>query len=622
MAIEGPALTESPSASTTSFKADYWFEQPDVSKIKRGLVPPPIASGSSEQSRFTSVSQDTAVDEDGLISPSDGAFWGERKRLWIPASSSPARAAHRHRTLVLFFDGTGDQFDGDNSNVVQFLAMLKKDNNNEQLVYYQTGIGTYGGEGFATPVAKAVSMTLDSMLAWNLPTHVKDGYAFLMQNYTEGDKICIFGFSRGAYTARALAGMLQKVGLLPVCNHQQLPFAFDMYARQDEDGLKLGHMFKKTFSRTVHVEFLGVWDTVASVGVIPQYLPFIHENTGVRHLRHALALDERRVKFLPQYCVAPDPKGEQHAQRHLFKRSKPTHQATLSKAYEDLINAQNAAFKPDVKEVWFAGVHTDVGGGSVPNGTRYSLARIPLRWMIRECFKCNTGILFDAAQLQQAGFRVFMKDGKPTLSSLPDRIVQHIPPFSGQRKYFEGQSLLSRTVQHVKDACAATVNFVKSFFWTKPTNPGALPVLDLDFPDQLQEQPVDYEAREELEDALSPLYDQLQARVTWHLLEWIPQRVKKPKAILQKAETGDSYHWQWNRGRGRKIPRHEMHEGLKIHRSVKTRLEASHRLEEEYVPQIRPELKKFVNGKKVKEAKRLTHEDWNVEDPKYWEWVD
>lgn len=113
MAIEGPARTESPSASTTSFKADYWFEQPDVSKIKRGLVPPPIASGSSEQSHFTSVSQDTAVDEDGLISPSDGAFWGERKRLWIPASSSPARAAHRHRTLVLFFDGTGDQFDGD-----------------------------------------------------------------------------------------------------------------------------------------------------------------------------------------------------------------------------------------------------------------------------------------------------------------------------------------------------------------------------------------------------------------------------------------------------------------------------------------------------------------------------
>ena len=176
----------------------------------------------------------------------------------------------------------------------------------------------------------------------------------------------------------------EQVGLLPVCNHQQLPFAFEMYAREDEEGLKLSHMFKKTFSRNVHVEFLGVWcvpfsddpvpsplsyfmnqssplsrDTVASVGIVPHYLPFIHENTGVRHLRHALALDERRVKFLPQYCVAPDPRGENILRRRLFKRKRPEHHPTLSKAYEDMINARNAAnMKPDVQEVWFAGVHT------------------------------------------------------------------------------------------------------------------------------------------------------------------------------------------------------------------------------------------------------------------------
>ena len=97
---------------------------------------------------------------------------------------------------------------------------------------------------------------------------------------------------------------------------------------------------------------------MASVGIIPHYLPFIHENTGVRHLRHALALDERRCKFLPQYCVAPDRKSENDFHRKLFKRRRPEHHPTLSKAYEDLINAKNAADKPDVKEVWFAGVHT------------------------------------------------------------------------------------------------------------------------------------------------------------------------------------------------------------------------------------------------------------------------
>ena len=66
-----------------------------------------------------------------------------------------------------------------------------------------------------------------------------------------------------------------------------------------------------------------------------------------------------------------------------------------------------------------------------------------------------------------------------------------------------------------------------------------------------------------------------------------------------------------------------MKEGLRIHRSVKTRLEATHRLNgETYIPQIRPEIKKYVAGKKVKEAKQLSHEEWNVDHPKYWEWVD
>ena len=65
-----------------------------------------------------------------------------------------------------------------------------------------------------------------------------------------------------------------------------------------------------------------------------------------------------------------------------------------------------------------------------------------------------------------------------------------------------------------------------------------------------------------------------------------------------------------------------MREGLSIHRSVKTRLEAAHRLGETYIPQIRPEIKKYVDGKKVKEAKQLSFEEWNLESPKYWEWVE
>ncbi|EKM57155.1 uncharacterized protein PHACADRAFT_61026, partial [Phanerochaete carnosa HHB-10118-sp] len=99
---------------------------------------------------------------------------------------------HANRTLVLCFDGTGDHFDSDNSNVVQLAAILRKDDTKQQLVYYQ--------------VRSPPAATLDDMFATSLSTHII-GMPF---NYTDGDKICMFGFSRGAYTARALAGMLQK----------------------------------------------------------------------------------------------------------------------------------------------------------------------------------------------------------------------------------------------------------------------------------------------------------------------------------------------------------------------------------------------------------------------------
>ena len=100
-------------------------------------------------------------------------------------------------------------------------------------------------------------------------------------------------------------------------------------------------------------------DTVASVGIVPRYLPFIHENTGIRYLRHALALDERRVKFLPQFCVdSPETREKFKPHQHLFHRQKKERARTLTKAYEDLVNDRNAVEKTDVLEVWFAGVHT------------------------------------------------------------------------------------------------------------------------------------------------------------------------------------------------------------------------------------------------------------------------
>ncbi|EEB87478.1 hypothetical protein MPER_15158, partial [Moniliophthora perniciosa FA553] len=94
---------------------------------------------------------------------------------------------HTARKLILCFDGTGDQFDEDNSNIIEFFHLLKKDDQEQQMVYYQQ-------------IYQRLTW-FDEAIAWNLRSHVMDKH---------GDKICIFGFSRGAYTARSLAGMIHK----------------------------------------------------------------------------------------------------------------------------------------------------------------------------------------------------------------------------------------------------------------------------------------------------------------------------------------------------------------------------------------------------------------------------
>ncbi|KAJ3523483.1 hypothetical protein NMY22_g11420 [Coprinellus aureogranulatus] len=212
------------------------------------------------------------------------------------------------RTLVLCFDGTSNEYDEDNTNVVKLFALLKKNDFDQQLCYYQPGVGTWFEPGVVSPVFHWGAKWLDLALAWYLDHHVMEGYRFLVDNYRQGDKVCIFGFSRGAYTARALAGFLYKAGLLPRGNQAQVPFAYKLYKREDKEGVELCKGFKQTYSQDVKVEFMGVWDTVASVGIITKRtLPFTNSNKSIKTFRHALALDERRVKFQPNYYHRPAP---------------------------------------------------------------------------------------------------------------------------------------------------------------------------------------------------------------------------------------------------------------------------------------------------------------------------
>ncbi|PSR72581.1 hypothetical protein PHLCEN_2v11574 [Hermanssonia centrifuga] len=380
---------------------------------------------------------------------------------------------------------------------------------------------------------------------------------------TVGDKICMFGFSRGAYTARALAGMLYKVGLLPAGNIQQIPFAYDMYQREDE---AMSKEFKQASCRSVHIDFLGVWDTVSSVGLVPHHFPYVHENRAVRYLRHALALDERRVKFIPQFCTDP-----------------PSDTAVNNaKEQEKDNNAEKRAYTSpmsDVEEVWFTGVHCDVGGGAVINEKTVKLSGIPLRWMIRECFKCNTRIVFDAAVLRKLGLPVYVsgETGNPILAPLYE---------------------------------------VTSLPYPSPSQETPTPQ------DNLEILPADYELRRDLDDARDDLHDMLKGSPMWNILEWLPLHLKKEKALASGAKGRDSYRWVWNRGKGRKIVKREIQEGWKVHRTVLLRLHA----DKDYVPQACPNIPIAKNPqtnrdktreadvgratKSLKDPRRLDHDEW------------
>ena len=176
--------------------------------------------------------------------------------------------------------------------------------------------------------------------------------------------------------------MLQKVGLLPVNNLEQLPFAYAMYARDDYEGLLLSTQFKRTFSIDVRIKFLGVWyviqpvnrflisspcrDTVHSVGLIEKHLPFTGTNNAISYFRHALSLDERRVKFRPFFCTVKkaknddkDTKASEYDEDSGMDDLRTVQGHRGSRDVEDFEESVNShgGTPTDVKEVFFAGCH-------------------------------------------------------------------------------------------------------------------------------------------------------------------------------------------------------------------------------------------------------------------------
>jgi hypothetical protein len=188
----------------------------------------------------------------------------------------------------------------------------------------------------------------------DLATSVEDAYAYLMEAYEHDDAIFIFGFGRGAYTARALAAALHVYGLLWPGNEPMRKRLFRMWRKGTAapHAFAIAASFNATFGRRCNLRFLGVWDTVASFGWLynPIKIPYTATNPDVKVVRHAVSIDERRAFFRHNLWGNPGP-GQ------------------------------------DVKQVWFAGVHADIGGGYTE--AESGLSKITLEWMLNEAMSAG-----------------------------------------------------------------------------------------------------------------------------------------------------------------------------------------------------------------------------------------
>ena len=198
-----------------------------------------------------------------------------------------------------------------------------------------------------------------------------DAYRYLMTIYNDGDRVYLFGFSRGAYTIRALAGLLNGYGLLCQGNEGHLPYAWRLYTAQHKDREKrsitddvdFASAFKETFShKNFDLHFVGLWDTVSSVGWVstPLRLFNVSQNPCIRRGRHAVSIDERRCFYMDNIWGDPLP-GQ------------------------------------DIEQVWFAGVHSDIGGSYSQNDS--GLSNVTLEWMLNEATEAGLVLVQDRVDL-------------------------------------------------------------------------------------------------------------------------------------------------------------------------------------------------------------------------------
>lgn len=286
--------------------------------------------------------------------------------------------------IAIFCDGTWKRFDSAGRTHVARLAEACARHEGQKVLYFE-GVGT--GSGLTSRFAQWISKVGGGLFGWGLNRAILSAYAGLCWIYQPGDKIMVFGFSRGAYTARSLVGLIRKAGILSDPTDANLRRAFRLYRKRGvRNGPDAPHVqaerrylspdfatsasdviARADESYLVRVTYLGVWDTVGALGIPKSILGriatlwnrrYAFHDTRLTHLvetaRHAVALDEKRAFFEPSLWDNLENKG-------------------------GIVGLNGADISPQrpYQQVWFAGNHGIIGGSTPPEG----LSAAPLAWI-------------------------------------------------------------------------------------------------------------------------------------------------------------------------------------------------------------------------------------------------
>lgn len=251
------------------------------------------------------------------------------------------------KNIVICMDGTGARPRAvGNTNVMRLYSMLDLSDPSKQIAYYDPGVGTFSAAGAWTPLARWWSRIVGLAFGSGLRENLGEAYTWLMNHWEPDDQVYVFGFSRGAYNARALVGLLRTLGLLRPGSENFVPYVVSAYSGGFDDMHSIAGDFGRRVDAqghtTVPIRYLGVWDTVKAAGLFRRSIrwPYTHQLPNAQRIRHAVSIDERRRPF----------------------REYPIDDA------DDTTREQ----------VFFAGVHSDVGG-TFDDDKR--LSTIALKWI-------------------------------------------------------------------------------------------------------------------------------------------------------------------------------------------------------------------------------------------------